>query len=428
VIALEDEWLVWPPVSQLLAQAERLVRAPAYAVPPSHRPVVGRAITAAKRLLVHGLRPVHEALLAPQQRFNEAALEAVRAALEGKPLPDGLASLAALPGALPPARALLGRQRAWNEAFVAALRAVGRASPDEAAKLHAPLATATPLARGPLFELLRPQAELDQALARLAWALLGLHRTSVHEYDGYRIPLHLLELTGAGPASWQTIAQAHLQAYARHTPIAADHTVLEIGCGVGRDAMHLAPLLERGSYVGVDITAPSIEWCQRNITPRFPNVRFVHLDVHSELYNPSGRLAQEALELPLPAASVDRIVLQSVFTHLFEPAVAGYLREFRRVLKPGGLAYASLFQVDEASLSRARSSGARLSFRHAHGDGCLVDSALAPEEAVGFTPEALARLTAGAGLRIVEVVPGSWPGGAASGYQDAMVLTPLRVS
>src|SRR5439155_1236722 len=159
-----------------------------------HRPLAGRAVTAAKKLLVHGLAPIHRALLAPQQRFNQAALAAVKSAVAGAPMTALLAELASLPGALPAAQWLLAKQRSWNESFAAALGAVGRVSPQEAEALHAPLARVGLLLQGPLFELLRPQAELDAVLARILWALLELHITSVHRYDGYRIPRHLLEL------------------------------------------------------------------------------------------------------------------------------------------------------------------------------------------------------------------------------------------
>ena len=392
----------------MLQQARALSRASRFEVPPSHRPLVGGAVTLAKRTLLRALLPWHRAMLAPQIRFNEAAVEAVTRALAGQPLPGELEALAELPEALP----ILSRQRAFNKALVSALRAAGSALP---------LASDRPLAPGPLFELLRTQATFNRSMAGLARALLGLHRTLVFEYQGYRIPLHLLELTGARADTWESIARAHLGAYERHTPIAADHAVLEVGCGIGRDAMHLT--LTDGSYVGVDVTAPSIEWCRRFITPRHANFNFFHLDVKTDLYNPSGALKPEQVALPVADQSVDRIILQSVFTHLFPPAVARYSSEFRRVLKAGGLVYASLFQLDEASLALARRSRAKLSFRHAHGAGCFVDSALAPEEAVGFTPEGFSKLVDAAGLRIVKIVPGSWPGREADGYQDAAILT-----
>src|SRR5207244_6264227 len=133
---------------------------------------------------------------------------------------------------------------------------------------------------------------------------------------------HLLELTGSASACWEGDARGHLEDYARHAPIAPHHRVLEVGCGIGRDAMHLAPLLPLGSYTGVDITAPSIEWCRRNITARHPQISFFHLDVQSDLYNPSGALDPAQIALPAADGSIDRILLQSVFTHLFAPAVA----------------------------------------------------------------------------------------------------------
>ena len=101
-------------------------------------------------------------------------------------------------------------------------------------------------------------------------------------FDGYDIPLDLAILTGGGAETWEGISAAHLAAYARYCPLRAGHDVLEVGCGVGRDAIPLSAVLgPGGSYVGVDVSGPSIAWCRENITVRHPNFRFAHLNIRS---------------------------------------------------------------------------------------------------------------------------------------------------
>ena len=192
------------------------------------------------------------------------------------------------------------------------------------------------------------------------------------EYKGYRIPVRLIDLTGGGTDTWDVIARGHMEAYERYAPIAADASVLEIGCGVGRDAMQLAEhLSERGRYVGIDIIAPSIEWCRANITPRHPNFSFVHLNIESQIHNPGGAAKVTEVALPVESGSVDRILLQSVFTHMFADGIVHYLKEFRRVLRPDGKVVASVFLIDadvRRRIDGASDSGNGLTFRFPRGE------------------------------------------------------------
>ena len=61
--------------------------------------------------------------------------------------------------------------------------------------------------------------------------------SSTFRYDGFDIPVELARLTGGGPETWHDITVGHLLEYERYCPIHPDHSVLEIGCGVGRDAI-----------------------------------------------------------------------------------------------------------------------------------------------------------------------------------------------
>jgi SAM-dependent methyltransferase len=251
------------------------------------------------------------------------------------------------------------------------------------------------------------------------------------EYQGFTIPVELVELTGGGTDTWDIISVGHMREYERYCPIEPGHHVLEVGCGVGRDAIQLTRLLTSGSYTGIDIIKPSIEWCGANITPLYPNFRFHYLDIHSQIHNPTGTLDVQAVSLPVADASTDRIILQSVFTHMFEGDIVHYLREFRRVLRPGGKVFASFFILDDESLALARSTNRTgndaLRFEVPYGDGCLVNDANYPEGAVGYVPEAFERILKAGGFVLDQPVhPGFWCGrrGVEDG-QDIAILAPL---
>jgi SAM-dependent methyltransferase len=248
-------------------------------------------------------------------------------------------------------------------------------------------------------------------------------------FEGFDIPLDLAVLTGGGADTWAGISAAHLAAYARYCPLRSGHDVLEVGCGVGRDAIPLTRLLgEDGTYVGVDVSGPSIAWCQQHITPRHPNFVFAHLDIRSEFYNPQGSLAGNEIRLPVASSSVDRIILQSVFTHMFEPDITHFLREFRRVLRRDGRVFASFFVLGEESMRLAAATPEVLKFAHVRTEGCRVNDLGYPEAAVGYTPGALARLVRRGGFSFDQPVHlGSWCGrtGVEDG-QDVAVLKPAR--
>jgi ubiquinone/menaquinone biosynthesis C-methylase UbiE len=255
----------------------------------------------------------------------------------------------------------------------------------------------------------------------------GEEKPELFEYRGYEIPVDLVNLTGGGTDTWDAISKGHMVEYERYCPIAPDHAVLEIGCGVGRDAIQLTThLSSAGKYIGIDIIKPSIEWCQQNISTKYPNFAFHYLDIGSQIHNPAGTQAVTAVTLPVRTWSIDRIVLHSVFTHMFRDDIVHYLREFARVLRPGGRVMASVFVVDDESLELARATGQSLTFDFPYGDGCRINDERFPEGAIGYTVPALDAMLSAGGLELVGPIHrGFWCGrtGTDDG-QDVLVLQP----
>lgn len=94
-------------------------------------------------------------------------------------------------------------------------------------------------------------------------------------------------------------------------------SILDWGVGCGRVAQHLfsAPR----NFLGCDIDAENVEWCQKNLEGKY---------FTNDLSPP----------LPLDEGSVDLVYGISVFTHLSEESAKAWRDELARVVRQGGVA------------------------------------------------------------------------------------------
>ena len=261
-------------------------------------------------------------------------------------------------------------------------------------------------------------------------------QTKMFKYDGYSIPEDLVILTGGGTDDWEVISKYHVEMYRKYTPLNPDDFVLEVGSGVGRDAIQLTKILsDKGKYVGFDIIKPSIDWSTKNITKRHKNFVFHYYDINSQIHNSGGTIKTTDIKLPAKDNSVDRIFLHSVFTHMFEKDIVHYLKEFNRVLKHDGLVIASFFVIDDAALKSLRdgkSKGHRhaLSFQHKLNKDCYVNDKDYPEGAVGFTPRKIKSMLrrGNLGLHGRFAHRGVWSGLKGSNGQDILILEKVSPS
>jgi len=253
------------------------------------------------------------------------------------------------------------------------------------------------------------------------------------EFSGYDIPIRLCLLTGGGPGNFAESSASHMRNLSAVCGLRPGLRILEIGCGIGRDAIPLSESLgEDTQYIGVDVIADSIRWCSENITRRHPNFRFVHQNIRDELHNPQGADELTAARLPVVDGWADLIILQSVFTHMLPDGMRHYLREFRRVLRPGGLVYATVFVADERTLEVARSTNLtewNLFFGHPVGEGVWVNDPEHPTGAVAYREEVLEASASAAGLEAVGPIRrGSWSGAHPMPVdgQDVLVMQPAH--
>ncbi|MEO8274624.1 MAG: class I SAM-dependent methyltransferase [Thermoanaerobaculia bacterium] len=122
--------------------------------------------------------------------------------------------------------------------------------------------------------------------------------------------------------------------------------VVDLGCGCGRVAAHLAQVVNaKGRYWGFDTWTAGIDWATRHITSAFPNATF-HTVGETKRGKDPGYVGDQAYRLPLDAGACDVVLCASLFTHLTFDAALSYLREIRRVLARGGRAYVSCFVFD----------------------------------------------------------------------------------
>jgi SAM-dependent methyltransferase len=151
----------------------------------------------------------------------------------------------------------------------------------------------------------------------------------------------LWSVGGSSLELFLVMGDAWAQLIARHIP---EHgRLLDIGCGCGRAARALITNPHIDSYIGFDVIAQNIEWCNTFIAPAWPTtIRFHHFDLYSKEYNPNGTIQASSLIFPCEDASIDTCFAASLFTHLLEADAVHYLREIARVLAPKGKALLSI--------------------------------------------------------------------------------------
>jgi SAM-dependent methyltransferase len=200
-----------------------------------------------------------------------------------------------------------------------------------------------------------------------------------------------------------------------HGQISAHSAILDVGCGLGKTAIHFATYLQSpGFYEGFDVERPSIEWCVRAISSRFPLIRFKHIDLYSELYNRTAGTDAAEFVFPYASSTFDMVFLASVFTHMFDAQVENYLREISRVLKPGGTCLATYYLLNDEKRAGIAAGTSCFTFSHRHKGSC-IHSLNPPEGAVAHEESRIQELQGAAGLKQIGARYGKW---AMLGVQD----------
>ena len=107
--------------------------------------------------------------------------------------------------------------------------------------------------------------------------------------------------------------------------------LIDVGCGSGRLAKPLSEDLT-GKYLGIDVVPALVQYAQKLV--QRPDWRFE---------------VAEGLTIPESDGAADLVCFFSVLTHLLHEQSYVYLKEARRVLKPGGKIVVSFLDFQEKS-------------------------------------------------------------------------------
>lgn len=109
-----------------------------------------------------------------------------------------------------------------------------------------------------------------------------------------------------GGKDFKAVGDEFLGHFRKLGGLRSEHDVLDVGSGIGRMAAPLATYLSRtAQYWGIEIVPEGVEWCRQEITPRFPNFRFVQADIRNEKYWPQGRQAATEYRFPFDDRAFD---------------------------------------------------------------------------------------------------------------------------
>jgi SAM-dependent methyltransferase len=182
-----------------------------------------------------------------------------------------------------------------------------------------------------------------------------------------------------------------------------DQRVLDIACGPGRIAIPLTGFLSaQGSYEGVDNWPEAVEWCHKNITPRFENFGFrvIGGDRTSEGGNALSNF-------PFEDATFDFAALGAI-SRIDETTFRAWVSEAGRVLRPGGTYMGTCFVSESAD--------------HAHSS--VPASGSGDVGRTSFSEAELGDLLSSGGLNLRALYRGSWNGHPTPlSYQDIIVAT-----
>ena len=201
--------------------------------------------------------------------------------------------------------------------------------------------------------------------------------------------------------------------------------ILDLGCGFGRIAMALAPLLGPGHrYFGLDPNVEGLAWAKANIGAHHKNFFFDRIDVQSGPYNPAGTQRGDQFRFPFDDESLDLVFMISVLTHVDLPTVRTYLLESARTLKPTGRLIATIFLLDDEVERLIAEGRSRFRLPAAHGPSRIEDPRR-PELVIAHPRDAVQNLLKDAGFAQSRIVEGHWSGrqSAPMDFQDLLMAS-----
>lgn len=206
-----------------------------------------------------------------------------------------------------------------------------------------------------------------------------------------------------------------------------DHTVLDVGSGIGRLAVALTEYLSpEGHYEGFDVVRKGVDWCDSHITPRFPNFSFRFVNLRNDLYNHDTKDEARNYAFPYGDNTFDCVVLTSVFTHMMPADVENYIGQINRVMKPSGKCLATFFIVDDDVRKQMEQGKAYFRFTNDYKSYLLLSDKV-KEANIAYPIETIWQFARQHGLTIEQSYRGSWTGlvpeAQARDFQDILIFS-----
>jgi SAM-dependent methyltransferase len=173
----------------------------------------------------------------------------------------------------------------------------------------------------PILKTVIPKRQRDWLRDTLSTLRVG-NETYENLYESYAREVQVDQVVGHG--DFEEIGRTEL-ALLEMEGLKPEHTLVDLGCGVGRLAVHVIPKLVGGSYIGIDISQTMLKRARARIAQAVPN--------------PACRVTwvkQTTSHFDLPENSVDFMCAFSVFTHMEHEDAYRYLKDALRVVKPQG--------------------------------------------------------------------------------------------
>jgi ubiquinone/menaquinone biosynthesis C-methylase UbiE len=210
-----------------------------------------------------------------------------------------------------------------------------------------------------------------------------------------------------GSGDFEAQGKYHLKVLKEMAGLQTNHSVLDVGCGIGRAAVPLTQFLTKeGNYEGFDVVKKGILWCQKNITKDFPNFNFQHVSLHNDLYNLTNQKADSFI-FPYKDNSFDTVFLFSVFTHMQPLEVQHYLNEISRVLKPKGKCLSTFFVYDDEIERKISENNGVFSFPYQKENYRLMNEKV-PSANIAFNETYLLDMIKSSNLKLENKIYGSW--------------------
>lgn len=199
--------------------------------------------------------------------------------------------------------------------------------------------------------------------------------------------------------------------------------VLDIGSGIGRIALPLTSYLQAG-YHGFDAVKQGIDWCQKNISSKYPHFQFTHIDLANDLYKAKGIDASKFV-FPYATDSFNFICAISVYTHMLPAELENYIQNCILVSKPNAKMVFTFFVLNAKSMEQMYASETIFKFVHFPDSYYALMNNRVKSANVAYQEEYLDSLFTKNGLTIVKKVEGHWSSGIKSddlAFQDIWII------